>query len=612
MRTVENAAERIQALILNAEMPKDIEHAILRRYKKFKAKYVAVRSSATAEDSASAAWAGQLDTFLNTPENNVLENVQKCWASLFTPRAIFYRFEKELHKKEINVAVVIQKMVKSEVSGVGFSVHPVTRDRNQLIIEAGFGLGEAIVSGQITPDSYVVEKDGWRILNVNVSTQTKALYGNEDGGNTWRELSETEGSKQVLKEKEIIELSKLIVKIEKHYGFPVDVEWAMEKNRFYITQSRPITTLISEEQNTPIARRSSDYVRMFEATGMPLLINTIAFEYYKDLEVMAIFRNNVWTTYFPKKHEEKTLREGLELYGSNESFANWKKEFKEYKKRSNNILENLIKKKRITCDELKESFKTIAEHWKYYKKTEFFYVDEAFNRSEKNKVIKDNLIELKEIKNWGRLRLNKLIFGEESYLSKIISIISKQFGIKTEEIFFYTAEEVEELYKKKKVKERELKDRKDYYAYFMEKGKAKILQGDDAKEFIKEFIIDNPSWEIKGKVANHGVARGKAKVIGFGYEDFDAINEKINSMDKGDILIAETTSPEIMSACKKAAAIVTNQGGMLSHAAIVSRELGIPCIVGTENAVEMINDGDFVEVNADKGIVKIVKKVKRE
>ena len=83
-------------------------------------------------------------------------------------------------------------------------------------------------------------------------------------------------------------------------------------------------------------------------------------------------------------------------------------------------------------------------------------------------------------------------------------------------------------------------------------------------------------------------------------------------MDKGDILIAETTSPEIMSACKKAAAIVTNQGGMLSHAAIVSRELGIPCIVGTENAVEMINDGDFVEVNADKGIVKIVKKVKRE
>lgn len=159
MHTVEYASETIQALILNATMPKDVAEEIVRGFEKLGAEYVAVRSSATAEDSDSAAWAGQLDSFLNTTSDTLLQNVQKCWASLFTPRAIFYRFEKHLHTEKISVAVVVQKMVQSEVSGIAFSVHPVTEDSNQLIIEAGYGLGEAIVSGQITPDSYVVEKE---------------------------------------------------------------------------------------------------------------------------------------------------------------------------------------------------------------------------------------------------------------------------------------------------------------------------------------------------------------------------------------------------------------------------------------------------------------------
>lgn len=159
IHTVEYASKKIKALILNSEIPEDISKEIQKFFKTLKTPYVAVRSSATAEDSASAAWAGQLESYLNTTEENLLENVKKCWASLFTPRAIFYRFEKDLHKQKISVAVVVQKMVESEKSGIAFSVHPVTQDNNQLIIEAGFGLGEAIVSGQITPDSYVVEKN---------------------------------------------------------------------------------------------------------------------------------------------------------------------------------------------------------------------------------------------------------------------------------------------------------------------------------------------------------------------------------------------------------------------------------------------------------------------
>ncbi|GEM_PF-94993 len=254
MHTVENASEKIKALILQADMPGDLQQTVLTAFRKLNTTYVAVRSSATAEDSASAAWAGQLDSYLNTTKENLLENVKKCWASLFTPRAIFYRFEKGLHKEKVSVAVVVQKMVASESSGIAFSVHPVTQDYNQLIIEAGFGLGEAIVSGQITPDRYVVEKSPLRILEQKVHEQQKGLFRAENGGNIWKPLGE-QGKEQVLKEREILELSKLIIKIEQHYGFPVDVEWAREKAKFYITQSRPITTLDPKQER---------YVRTFK------------------------------------------------------------------------------------------------------------------------------------------------------------------------------------------------------------------------------------------------------------------------------------------------------------------------------------------------------------
>ncbi|HEY4498707.1 MAG TPA: PEP/pyruvate-binding domain-containing protein [Candidatus Paceibacterota bacterium] len=245
IHTVEKASEEIQGLILEAKMPDDIARETQTAFKKLNAQFVAVRSSATAEDSSAAAWAGQLDSYLNTTERTLLEKVQHCWASLFTPRAIFYRFEKELSKSKISVAVVVQKMVESEVSGIAFSVHPVTEDRNQLIIEAGLGLGEAIVSGQITPDSYVVHKSDKRILDKNVVTQERGLFKKkgEQGGNEWRDIPTTEGERQVLSDEEILELSGIVVTIENHYGFPCDIEWAREKGKFYIVQSRPITTL---------------------------------------------------------------------------------------------------------------------------------------------------------------------------------------------------------------------------------------------------------------------------------------------------------------------------------------------------------------------------------
>ena len=243
MHTVESASETIQALIIRAPIPEDLEAEILEALKMLGVEFVAVRSSATSEDSASAALAGQLDSYLNTPKAQVIGNVKRCFASLFTPRAIFYRREQGLHDHHISVAVVVQEMVESEKSGVAFSVHPVTEDRNQLIIEAGFGLGEAIVSGQITPDSYVVEKEPRRVIETDVHTQTRGLYRADDGGNVWRELSTNEGEARVLSQTQVLELAEIVMNIERHYGFPCDIEWAFAKGSFFIVQSRPITTL---------------------------------------------------------------------------------------------------------------------------------------------------------------------------------------------------------------------------------------------------------------------------------------------------------------------------------------------------------------------------------
>jgi len=221
IESVEEGSEILRDLILRAKMSKEIEKEILDAFGVLKAKYVAVRSSATAEDSKIDSWAGELETYLNTTQKNLIENVKKCWASLFTPRAIFYRFKRNLQKKQVQVAVVIQKMVQSDVSGVCFTVHPVTKDRNQMIIEAVRGLGEVLVQGKVTPDSYVIGKDNLKILDINVPVK----------------------GRQKLSEKQIKELAALCIKIENHYRDPQDIEWALEKNKFYIVQTRPITAL---------------------------------------------------------------------------------------------------------------------------------------------------------------------------------------------------------------------------------------------------------------------------------------------------------------------------------------------------------------------------------
>jgi len=242
IESVEENSEILRDLISKAKMPKKIEEEILKEFGKLRIKYVAVRSSATAEDSKIDSWAGELETYLNTTKENLIENIKKCWSSLYTPRAIFYRFQRKLNHTPVSVAVVVQKMVQSDVSGVCFTVHPVTKDKNQMVIEAVWGLGEILVSGQITPDTYVIEKDTLNILDKNINLQEKMIVRSKVG-NKLVSVPQAKQSKQKLSKEQIRKLSRICLKIENHYQYPQDIEWALENRKFYILQTRPITSL---------------------------------------------------------------------------------------------------------------------------------------------------------------------------------------------------------------------------------------------------------------------------------------------------------------------------------------------------------------------------------
>ena len=239
---LQKVSEEIQEMIKKARVPKEIESEILKNFKKLKAKFVAVRSSATAEDIKEASFAGQQATFLYVTEKDLIEKVKACWASLYTARAIYYREQQGFKHEDVLIAVVVQKMVNSEVSGVMFTADPITGDPI-IIIEAAYGLGEAVVSGSVTPDEYRVDKNSMKILEKYIAKQTRMIVQKPEGGTTWKEIPKNKQQNQKLPDELIIELAKIGKKIEEHYKWPQDIEWALEKGKLYIVQSRAITTI---------------------------------------------------------------------------------------------------------------------------------------------------------------------------------------------------------------------------------------------------------------------------------------------------------------------------------------------------------------------------------
>lgn len=234
-------AERARALVLAAEPPRELVEAIGSAYRELgDAPPVAVRSSARAEDSESASYAGQQATYLHVQRlEEVVRRVRDCWASFFSERALFYRARKGA-LDDLGMAVIVQRMVAADVAGVLFTCDPVQRRRDRMVVEAVFGLGEAAVSGQVTPDHFVIARDG-EVKKRRIAVQPFAVVSAPTGGTAERPLTAGEGGAATLDEGRLRVLARLGDDLERRLGVPQDIEWALADGELYVLQARPVT-----------------------------------------------------------------------------------------------------------------------------------------------------------------------------------------------------------------------------------------------------------------------------------------------------------------------------------------------------------------------------------
>lgn len=278
-------SKKIRRVIEEIEIAWDIEKEIISHLSKLgEEKAYAVRSSATAEDLPLVSFAGQHDTYLNIKgKDAILRHTAKCWASLFTDRAVIYRIRSGFDHRKVSMAVVIQRMVFPQAAGVLFTADPVTSNRKVLSIDSGFGLGEALVSGLVNPDIYKVREG--RIVDKKISAKKMAVYALQEGGTAEREIEPQQQNRQTLSDEQILQLEGLGRKIEAHFGCPQDIEWCLSStNRsdvFYIVQSRPITTLFPVPENDGQLRVyvSVGHQQMMTDAMKPLGISIFGFLY---------------------------------------------------------------------------------------------------------------------------------------------------------------------------------------------------------------------------------------------------------------------------------------------------------------------------------------------
>jgi len=252
-----SAEQRARELIMNTEWPDPVRETILDAYGDFgDDPFVAVRSSATAEDLPDASFAGQQETFLNVDREDLLDRIKRCWGSLFTQRAIYYRDEQGFDHEAVDIAVVVQRMVDAEKSGVMFTSHPSTGD-SEIVVEGAWGLGEAVVSGSVSPDNYIIDKESGEIEDVTVTTKkTKCVRDAATGETVEKSVDADRRDERVLDGDELDELRRVGRRVEDHYGDPQDVEWAIVDGDVFMLQSRPITTI--DESTNGSASKNGD------------------------------------------------------------------------------------------------------------------------------------------------------------------------------------------------------------------------------------------------------------------------------------------------------------------------------------------------------------------
>lgn len=560
-------------------MTPKLEKEILKAFDELGAERVAVRSSAVAEDSSAASWAGQLETYLNVTKDGLIKSVKKCWASIMSDHAQAYGNHHKVGRDEQAVAVIVQAMVDSDVSGVAFTANPVTNDRNEVVIESVYGLGEMIVQGAVTPENFVINKKSRKVI-AHSSSRQRIMLAYKNGKNLKIEVPASKLKESTLTDKQIKELSLLAQKIESHYGHPQDIEWAISRGKLYIVQSRPITTFAEPEET-----QTYTYEKIF------------------------------------------TREESL-IFGEIEyvEFSKWLSE--------------------ITSDFIPPTVcrinKGLLEVWLCREATQIF-VDEIYRRNieEKDylkrnvKLYKKIVAEMDEFERRGaasdlaELRHYLALFGQAMVPLHVIfftpfredtpkPMLDQAMKIRGEDALFdnadlYVRDSLVGLYPECNGLEaliglddldnpnpRVLKNREN--DFFCAENKYLSVDFDAFQEThpAYNFLIDKvaPNQRvITGTIAFRGRVQGEVQVL--------TRKKDVNNFKEGNILVAPMTTPHYLPAMKKAKAFITDEGGVTCHAAIVSRELKTPCIIGTKIATEVLKDGDMVEVDANQGKVFI-------
>ncbi len=729
LKEIDQTSEEIILILSHCKMPKKIEKQILAFFKKLDCKFVAVRSSASSEDGKVHTWAGTLESFLNVNENNIIECVQKCWFSVFKPRALFYMIKNE-EQENISVAVIVQKMIQSDISGVAFSINPVNNNDNELMIEAVYGLGEAVVSGVVTPDIYIVNKENDKIIKKQIKNQKKKM--NLENG--WIDVQE--GNLQKLEDEKILELTELIRKVELFYGFPVDVEWGIKNNIIYILQCRPITTIkenfllkniknqgnwkyyVSRKynwfvENTEIYASNAEYQNKLLGFNLETL-NFLCLngdEYALESDSNILF--NKLDNYFEKDSKFfqkftsiefdlcKKINKHIDYLQSVKwntiSFKNLIKEFEVFNKlyidsfipgmtRPDEYLTYKLKKEltalNFDTQSIEDIFLNISSCPNYFPLS---YSEEpldllkiakhARNNEDINKLLENHTKKYSWIK--GPVKFEETAFTKKDYLERIDSLIDTDISNKIDNIqssrrlsdisyenvlekykfpenirkliqairdfiFLrtYTTESTDHLFfvgrhtifkeianrlniplldlimlNDKEIleilntgilsqnKKDEIENRKKGFGIIWLNSNVDIVFGNESLELQYEIaqmykktnneIIEKNKNIILGSVANKGKIIGPAKIL---KNDSD-----IYKVNNGDIIVASMTTPNYISAMEKASGFITDEGGITCHAAILSREFNVPCIVGTLNATELIKDGETIELNAYTG-----------
>ncbi len=315
---------------------------------------------------------------------------------------------------------------------------------------------------------------------------------------------------------------------------------------------------------------------------------------------LIIFHQDTWHTFLNKNKKDECLKIGLKLFKDDAKYKKYSQEFRKYIKQLKITKFDESNKKEIT-----KSIKLLGKLWKYYGLTEFYFTDSAHQELAKtnDKILAKNLKDFGKLKIEGRTALNRLVF-EDGVIPTMLKKVSKNFLTNEDDAFYLYSDEIIGLFDGLKINQQTINKRKKCYAIVKVEDKIIRCTHAKAQRLAKELTITSSIIAtIKGITANKGIIKGKVTIAPM-LTNIQKVQEIIKKMSQGDVLVAQSTTPELMVLVKKACAIVTDQGGMLSHAAIISREFNIPCIVGTGNATKLLKDGDIVEVDADAGVVK--------